>query len=162
MRWATLGRGRLYFWLLTLPAVLYVAAWRLAPALYTIWLSMTQYNMVYDTLPRWNHLDNFRRILHDAGLAGSLQLSVEFALIATAAESTLGVTLLIGWQTRRSAIAAAVLLFLFGTGMTIGTGIKSAFDASVFAASAGALVLACAPRYPFSIDARSSRVPGSS
>jgi hypothetical protein len=41
-----------------------------------------------------------------------------------------------------------VLLALFALGMTFGTGIKTAFDASVFSASAGAFLLACASRYP--------------
>jgi len=76
------------------------------------------------------------------------------AALATAAEVTLGITLLVGWQTRLSAVAAAILLFLFAAGMTMGTGIKSALDASVLAASAGALLLAAAPHYPLSIDAR--------
>src|SRR5437879_3506949 len=65
MTWATLGRGRLAFALLMLPAVIYVLTWRLAPALYTVWLSLTQYNIVYDAAPQLNHLENYRRIVHD-------------------------------------------------------------------------------------------------
>lgn len=134
MRWATLGRGRLYFWLLTLPAVLYVAAWRLAPALYTIWLSMTQYNMVYDTMPRWNHLDNFRRILHDAGLAGSLQLSVEFALIATAAELVIGLCAALFFDTDppgRNLLLGVFLLPMIMAPVVVGTVWAVLFDRTV-------------------------------
>src|SRR5205085_2803939 len=53
-------------------------------------LSLTQYNIVYDALPRWNHFENFGRILRDGGLRGSLSLSVQFAVIATAAEVLIG------------------------------------------------------------------------
>lgn len=91
MRWATLGRGRLYFLLLTLPAVLYVIAWRIAPAFYTVWLSFTQYNIIYDPGPQWNHLENYRRLLHDSGLFQSLRLSAIFGLAATGIELVIGV-----------------------------------------------------------------------
>lgn len=85
-----LGRGRFYFFLLILPAVLYVVAWRIAPAAYTIWLSFTQYNIVYDSAPQWNHLENYRRILRDSGLLESLRISVVFAVAATAVELLVG------------------------------------------------------------------------
>jgi len=90
MTWVTLGRGRLFFVLLMLPAVVYVVAWRLAPALYTIWLSLTQYNIVYDAAPHLNRLENYRRILHDGSLSEALRLSVIFAVIATAVELAVG------------------------------------------------------------------------
>jgi len=75
-------------------------------------------------------------------------------LIATAAEILVGVALIAGVQTRRAAVTAGVLLLLFALGMTLGTGIKSPLDASVFAASAGAFLLAGASEYPLSVDAR--------
>ena len=90
MRWATLGRGRLYFLLLTLPAVLYVFVWRIAPAFYTVWLSFTQYNIIYDPGPQWNHLENYRRLLQDGGLGEALRLSAVFAISATAMELLIG------------------------------------------------------------------------
>src|SRR5436309_14683321 len=86
MTWATLGRGRLAFALLMLPAVIYVLTWRLAPALYTVWLSLTQYNIVYDAAPQLNHLENYRRIVHDSTLGEALQLSAIFAVLASAVE----------------------------------------------------------------------------
>src|SRR5439155_1312279 len=90
MTWATLGRGRLAFALLMLPAVIYVLTWRLAPALYTVWLSLTQYNIVYDAAPQLNHLENYRSILHDDTLGEALRLSVIFAVLATAVELVIG------------------------------------------------------------------------
>jgi len=72
--------------------------------------------------------------------------------LATFAEIALGLLLLIGFQTRWAARLSGLLLLAFAFGMTAGTNIKSAFDASVFAASAGAFLLAKASRFPWSID----------
>lgn len=74
------------------------------------------------------------------------------AWIATSAEIILGFTLGLGLFTRWSALAGGVLLLLFGLGMTVGTGIKSALDASVFAASAGSFALAVRGSYPYALD----------
>jgi hypothetical protein len=45
-------------------------------------------------------------------------------------------------------------LLLFALGVTMGTGIKTVFDASVFAASAAEFLLAARTTFPFSLDAR--------
>jgi thiosulfate dehydrogenase [quinone] large subunit len=74
--------------------------------------------------------------------------------LATFAEIALGLLLVIGFQTRWAARLSGLLLLAFAFGMTAGTGIKSAFDASVFAASAGAFLLAKASRFPWSIDSK--------
>ena len=71
---------------------------------------------------------------------------------ATVAEIVLGVALLLGVFTRVSGLLSGVLLLLFAVGMTIGTGIKSALNASVLAASAAGFALAWARSYPWSID----------
>src|SRR5437016_5300610 len=134
MRWATLGRGRLYFWLMTLPAVLYVVVWRLAPALYTLWLSMTQYNIVYDTLPRWNHFENFGRILRDSGLRESLSLSVEFAVIATAAELVIGLAAALFFDTdppSRNLLLGLFMLPMIMAPVVVGTAWSTLFDRTV-------------------------------
>ena len=72
--------------------------------------------------------------------------------MATIAEILCGVLLLIGWQTRRVALLSGWTLLAFAAGMTIGTGVKTALNASVFAASGGAFVLASARRYALSLD----------
>lgn len=73
--------------------------------------------------------------------------------LVTVAEIFLGLALLVGWRLRDTALASALLLFAFGVGMAVGTGIKSPLDASVFGASAAALLLARAadrpPRRPW-------------
>ena len=72
--------------------------------------------------------------------------------LVTIGEAALGILLLIGLQTRWAARLSGCLLLAFAFGMTIGTGVKTAFDASVFAASAGAFMLATAGRYAWSVD----------
>jgi putative oxidoreductase len=64
------------------------------------------------------------------------------AVAATIAETTLGVLLIAGFRPHWTGLVSATLLALFGIAMTISGGIKSALDASVFSASAAALLLA--------------------
>jgi len=63
------------------------------------------------------------------------------AWAATAAETTLGILLILGIWPRWVALGSAILLFLFGAAMAISFGIKAPLDYSVFSASAGALLL---------------------
>jgi len=63
------------------------------------------------------------------------------AWAATGAETMFGLALIAGLFTEAVALASGVLLLLFGLGMTIGTGFKSALDASVFSAAAAAFAL---------------------
>jgi putative oxidoreductase len=50
---------------------------------------------------------------------------VTVGLLATAAETLLGLTLLIGWQLRWVALLSAILLFSFATAMLVGLGPKA-------------------------------------
>jgi thiosulfate dehydrogenase (quinone) large subunit len=77
--------------------------------------------------------------------------------IATIGEFTLGILLLVGMQTRLAARLSGWLLLAFGLGMTAGTGVKTALNASVFAASGGAFLLATARGYGWSVDAAMRR-----
>ena len=74
------------------------------------------------------------------------------AWTATIAEITLGTLLLIGMQTRLAAWLSGWLLLAFATSMTVTSGVKTALDYSVFAASGGAFLLATTRSYPWSID----------
>ena len=74
------------------------------------------------------------------------------AWTATVAEIVLGAALVAGCCTRAAGVASGVLLSLFAIGMTIGTGVKSALDASVFSAAAGAFALALLGPDPWSVD----------
>jgi uncharacterized membrane protein YphA (DoxX/SURF4 family) len=63
----------------------------------------------------------------------------------TIAEAVTGVALVAGVRVRVAATLAAGLLLAFTAGMTFGTGVKSALDASVPPAAAAALLLAAWP-----------------
>ena len=69
-----------------------------------------------------------------------------FAVAATVAETTLGILLIAGIGRRWTASASAVLLVVFAISMTISFGVKSPLDASVFSASAAALLLSLVER----------------
>ena len=74
------------------------------------------------------------------------------AIIATCAETLLGVGLIIGWHTRAVAVLSGLLLILFGATMTAALGVKAPFDYSVFSAAGGAFLLATCAAFPFSVD----------
>jgi uncharacterized membrane protein YphA (DoxX/SURF4 family) len=63
------------------------------------------------------------------------------AIIATAAEIIFGLFLLVGFKTELIAKWSGFLLLIFALSMTFSTGIKGAFDYSVFTASAAAFAL---------------------
>lgn len=78
-------------------------------------------------------------------------------ILVTVVEILLAILLLVGFQTRRVAQISAGLTLAFAIGMTAGTGIKSALNASVLAFSACGWLLAKAERYPLSLDALRKR-----
>jgi len=84
------GRGRSFLLVFLLPAVVYVIAWRVVPALYTVYLSFTSYNLAYDPGPRLAGVANYARLARDSGLLSSFTVTMEFTVIATAAELLLG------------------------------------------------------------------------
>ena len=75
-------------------------------------------------------------------------------ITVTAVEVALGVALVAGWRTRPVGLTSGVLLLLFALGMTMGTGLKSTLDASVFTASAAGLALSVLDGGAFSVDGR--------
>jgi uncharacterized membrane protein YphA (DoxX/SURF4 family) len=79
-------------------------------------------------------------------------LSDVMGLIATLAEVLFGVLLIVGFKTRYVAIGSFILTLSFAICMTITLGIKAPFNYSVFAVSAGALLLSAIPYYRWSID----------
>lgn len=69
------------------------------------------------------------------------QIVEVLALVATVAEVVLAVLLIIGWKVTRCAKLSGVLMLVFALAMSFSGGIKTAFDASVFAAAAAAFAL---------------------
>ena len=74
------------------------------------------------------------------------------AVLATILEAGLAILLLLGFKTSYASFGAAILLLLFALAMACSYGIKEPLDYSVFAASAGAFLLAAIPYYKWSID----------
>lgn len=62
-------------------------------------------------------------------------------VLATAAEVVFAVCLILGFKTELFAKLSGILLLIFGLSMTFSTGIKGAFDYSVFAVAASAFAL---------------------
>ena len=62
-------------------------------------------------------------------------------LVATGAEVIFGICLILGLKTELMAKLSGYLMLFFALAITFSTGIKGAFDYSVFAASAGAFAL---------------------
>jgi uncharacterized membrane protein YphA (DoxX/SURF4 family) len=74
------------------------------------------------------------------------------AIIATAAETLLGLLLVLGWKTRVSALLSGVLLTIFALTMTMALGVKAPLNFSVFSAAGGALLLGVCTNFPLSLD----------
>ncbi|MDY0990479.1 DoxX family protein [Flavobacterium sp. CFBP9031] len=77
---------------------------------------------------------------------------LSIAIISTFLETLFAVLLLIGYQTRKTALGASVLTFLFALAMTYSFGIKDPLDYSVFVFSMGAFLLATTDKYRWSLD----------
>ena len=89
----------------------------------------------------WGNFDSFLQYTAKLNpyLASALVPALGWAV--TIAEIVVGLLLVAGLYVRHAAAAGFVLLCGFALGMAIGTGIKTAFDASVPAAAAAALLL---------------------
>jgi uncharacterized membrane protein YphA (DoxX/SURF4 family) len=72
--------------------------------------------------------------------------------LVTVAEGILGVALIVGVQLRWVALLSGALLLAFAIGMTAGTGVKSALNASVLSASACAFLLWQREPDPLTLD----------
>src|SRR4029453_13925869 len=70
----------------------------------------------------------------------------------TLAEAACGLALIVGFQTRKVAVASGLLLVAFALGMSMGFGVKAPFNYSVFSAAAGAFLLATRSHDPMSMD----------
>lgn len=79
-------------------------------------------------------------------------LTVPFAWAATAAETVLGILLIVGFKVPMTAVLTGLLLVSFALGMATGLGVKSPFDYSVFSAAAAAFLLAFWEPDRFTLD----------
>ncbi len=74
------------------------------------------------------------------------------AIAATSAETLFGVLLVLGWNTRITALLSGVLLMTFALTMAIALGVKAPLDFSVFSAAGGALLLGTCADFPLGLD----------
>lgn len=100
----------------------------------------------------WGNFDSF--LTYTAKLNFFLPNSLISVVgwLATGAEIVLGILLIVGFRIRETAFISGVMLILFAAAMTLALGVKVPLDYSVFAASAGAFLLAAQDESPWSID----------
>ncbi len=97
----------------------------------------------------WNNFLNYTQLINP-WFPDSLIPTI--GIIATAAEILLAIFLLLGFKTEITAKVSGFLILLFGLSMTFSTGIKGAFDYSVFSASAAAFALSLMKEKYFELD----------
>jgi len=95
---------------------------------------------------RVGRLQAFPRVHVDAEPVASRRLDSSAGLLRHQFGSRFGILLLAGIAIRPVALLSGALLLAFGIGGMVGTGVRTALDASAFAAAAGALLLAVQPR----------------
>lgn len=100
----------------------------------------------------WGNWQSFLNYTHTLLPFLPQSLSNFCGLLATIAEVVFAVLLIVGFKTRYSAIGSAVLMLFFALAMTASLGLKAPLNYSVFAASAGAFLLAGVETYRWSID----------
>jgi len=122
---------------------------RWAPVLLRLALGTTFLSAVASRLAVWGpHSGHLREAFSGfCSYVGELNpwlphpLRPALAVVVTAMEISLGLALLAGFRTRVASLGAAALLTVFALAMTVFTGVKSAFDYSVWSAATGALLL---------------------
>jgi uncharacterized membrane protein YphA (DoxX/SURF4 family) len=105
----------------------------------------------------WGNLERFAAYTATLNPWAPTALIPALVWLVTIAETCLGCALILGLFTRWSAFWSGVLLLLFALGMTVGTGVKAALNASVFSASAAAFALSTRHVDAWSMDALRAR-----
>ena len=111
-----------------------------------------RFGMWPETSSVWGTWDNF--LIYTAMINPWMPDSLigTVGWIATIAEIILATMLLLGFKTKLVANLSGILLLIFGLSMTFSTGIKGAFDYSVFTAAAAAFALALIPEKFLEMD----------
>ena len=100
----------------------------------------------------WGNWDSFIAYTNTLLPFLSKPVASLMGILATIAESLLALLLLIGYKTRLAAVFSFLLTLTFALCMAIFSGFKAPFNYSVFADSAGSLLLTTVPVYTWSID----------
>jgi putative oxidoreductase len=100
----------------------------------------------------WGNWDNFAAYTNTLLPFLNRSMASVMGFLATIAEISIGVFLVIGYKTRIAAFGGFVLTLIFALCMALFLGIKAPFTYSVFSDSAGSLLLATIPVYNWSLD----------
>jgi len=100
----------------------------------------------------WGNFSRFLEYTSTLNWYAPAAMIPALGVIATGAETLLGLHLVIGWHTRATALLTALLLLIFAAAMTLALGIKAPLNFAVFTGVGGALLLAGCRRFPFSVD----------
>jgi multiple sugar transport system permease protein len=76
-----------------LPGLLYLVVVRLLPALFTVYLSFTHWNLQEGGAPRWVGVANYQALAQDSSFLWSLGRTLAFMVVATAIEVGLGLSI---------------------------------------------------------------------
>ena len=101
----------------------------------------------------WGNFERF--VVYTRQVNSFLPVSLDFplAVLATIAESLLGLALLVGLRIPLAAKLTALLLLLFGTAMAISLPLDQVFGYAVFVLATGAALVSCSDASAFSADA---------
>lgn len=102
----------------------------------------------------WNNFLGYTRLINPWFPGGLISV---VGAIATGAEIFFALFLLMGLKTELVARLSGFLLLAFALSMTFSTGIKGAFDYSVFSASAGAFALSLMKEKYLEVDSLISK-----
>jgi multiple sugar transport system permease protein len=106
-----------------LPMVAYLILWRVLPLLYTVYLSLNDWNLLKSGRT-FIGLDNYVHLVSDARFHDSLWLSFFFMVVATGAQTLLGTGLALATDRSfrgRSFVQGSLLLPMFLTPVAVGS-----------------------------------------
>ncbi len=103
---------RRLFWLFLIPGLTYLVGVRVAPALFTLTLSLTDWKLARGGSPHFVGLANYARLAHDGPFLEAVGRTLLFASVATGLELVLGVAiaLFVNREMRGRTALRAVLL----------------------------------------------------
>jgi len=100
----------------------------------------------------WGNFSQFLEYTHTLNWYLPAAIIPTLGVIATGAEISFGLLLLVGWHTRAAALLSGLLLLTFGMSMTLALGIKAPLNFAVLTGVGGALLLSTCESFPFSVD----------
>jgi multiple sugar transport system permease protein len=103
---------RRLFWLFLVPGLTYLVGVRVAPALFTLTLSLTDWKLIRGATPRFVGLANYVRLAHDGPFIEAVGRTLLFAVSATGLELLLGlaIALFVNRELRGRTALRAILL----------------------------------------------------